>query len=113
VVGDGRRDPEGDHSEALRLEGRSGDTDLVFRLGRDVPFLARLRERLDKLLEWLADNRRMLLAAGVALAALVVLAQIIGGAYRPRQPPSPAAPIRPPAIVPADPAPSPAPPGLR
>jgi hypothetical protein len=70
------RDPDAAHPA-----NRSGDTDLVFRLGRDVPLLRTLRARLDRVVEWLVDNRRILLAAGLVLAALVVLAQVIGGAY--------------------------------
>jgi hypothetical protein len=100
-----------DPSEALRLSGRSGDTAVVFRLNRDVPLLHRLAELATDRLEWLIENRRMVAAGGVALVAVVALAATIGGAYRGHPLPiTPAAPPRPPVVLPlsAEPAPAPA-----
>ena len=77
----------------------SGDTDVVFRLERDVPLVHRLRELAASGVEQLLENWRMVLAGGVALAAVVALAVVVGGAYRNRPVPAPA----PAASVPAAP----------
>jgi hypothetical protein len=80
---------------------RSGDTDVVFRLERDVPLVHRLRELAVNGVELLLENWRMVAAGGVALTAVVALAIVVGGAYRAHSAPAPAA-------TPAAPAPPPA-----
>src|SRR5678815_3565819 len=77
-------DDDLDPSQALRLSARSGDTQVVFRLGRDVPFLHRLAAVAADRLEWLSENRRIVIAAVVAVLAVVALTGMIGGAYRGR-----------------------------
>jgi hypothetical protein len=101
-----------EQSQALRLSARSGDTQVVFRLNRDVPFLHRLAELARDRLERLMDNRRLVIAGAIALVAVVTLTAMIGGAYRdpptPATPPAPAAQVHPVVLpLPAEP---PAPP---
>ena len=98
-----------DQSQALRLSARSGDTQVVFRLDRDVPFLHRLAEAAGDRLEWLSENRRIVIAAVVAVLAVVALTGVIGGAYRghplPAAPPAAAAHPAP-VVLPLPPAPA-------
>ena len=70
---------------------RSGDTAVVFRLERDVPFVHRLHVLATSAGEQLLENWRMVLAGGVALVAVVALAVMVGGAYWHRPAPAPAA----------------------
>jgi hypothetical protein len=114
-----------DPSEPLHLLSRSGDTAVVFRLDRRLPFLHRLADRAAQLLDRLIDQRRILVAGAVVLLALGALAMTMGRAYR--TPPSPhepspaaaAAPmvvpvVAPPAAAPAPVAlPTPPPPAVR
>ena len=90
---------------------RSGDTDVVFRLDRDVPLLHRLRELASNSLDRLFDNRRMVMAGVLAVLALGGLAVTMGGAYRKRPPVAPPAPppalAQPAAVVAPPPAPAP------
>jgi hypothetical protein len=85
---------------------RSGDTDVVFRLERDLPMVHRLRELASAAADRLLDNWRMVAAAGLGLLAVVTLALVVGGAYRGR--PTPATLTPPAAAAPAAPAPTPA-----
>jgi len=78
---------EPDPSQSLRLSSRSGDTAVVFRLSRDVPFLHRLRELASDRLERLLENPRMAIAAVVSVLGVGALAVIIGDAYRPHPTP--------------------------
>jgi hypothetical protein len=71
-----------DPSEPMRLLSRSGDTDVVFRLERPLPFLRHLGEASADRLDRLADYRRILIAGAVVLVAVVALALVMGGAYR-------------------------------
>jgi len=93
-----------DPSEPLRLLSRSGDTAVVFRLDRRLPFLRRLGERAMEGLDRLADHRRVLIAAGAGLLAVGALATMMGGAYRkhpsPHEP-APAAVVAP-TVVPIE-----------
>jgi hypothetical protein len=73
-------------SEPLRLLSRSGDTAVVFRLERRLPFLHRLAEQAAQRLDRLLDYRGILIAGGVVLLAVGALALTMGGAYR--KPPS-------------------------
>jgi len=81
---------------------RSGDTDVVFRLERDLPLVHRLREAVA---DRLFDSWRMVVAAGLGLLALVALAVVVGGAYRGR----PAAAPTPPTVQATTPAAQPVP----
>src|SRR4051812_22971837 len=70
-----------DPSEPLRLLSREGDTDVVFRLGRGLSFLQKLREQARAWLDRLEDYRTLLIAGAVGLVALAGLSAVIGGAY--------------------------------
>jgi hypothetical protein len=96
---------DSDSSQSLRLLARSGDTDVVFRLNRRLPFLRHLAEVAAERLDRLADQRRLLIAGAVVLLALGALATVMGGAYRkpPASPPVIVAPVAPPAPGPVSP----------
>jgi hypothetical protein len=80
-----------DPRDAPETFSRSGDTDVVFRMERDLPLVHRLREAASGAADRLLDNWRMVVAAGLGLLALVALAVVVGGAYRsqPTSPPTP------------------------
>ena len=97
---------------------RGGDTDVVFRLERDLPLVHRLRELASKALDGLFENWRMVAAGALGLLALGFLAAVVGGAYGHRPPPAPppaaalpASPVPAPVLIPlpAEAAPAPAP----
>jgi hypothetical protein len=69
---------------------RGGDTDVVFRLERDIPLVRRLRELASTAADGLFESWWMVLAGAVGLLALGALAAMLGGAYRGRKPVAPA-----------------------
>jgi hypothetical protein len=80
---------------------RSGDTDVVFRLERDVPLVHRLRELGAAAVDRLFESWRMVAAGGLVLLALGALAVTVGGAYGHRPPPAPPAAVPSPVPTPA------------
>jgi hypothetical protein len=88
-----------DPSEPLRLLSREGDTDVVFRLGRGLSFLQKLREQARAWLDRLEDYRTLLIAGAVGLVALAGLSAVIGGAYHKQPTPEAPAKAAAPAIV--------------
>jgi hypothetical protein len=83
--------PPGSDPEAADPFAPGGDTDVVFRLERDVPVVHRLRELAAAGVDRLFDSWRMVVAAAVGVLALVALTVMVGGAYRHRPvvPPAP------------------------
>jgi hypothetical protein len=73
-----------DQTERWSSEARSGDTEVVFRLERDVPMLRRLKQLCADGLDRLIEHRRILVAGVLVTAAVVALASLMGGAYRDR-----------------------------